>query len=268
MAVRAEHDRAVLAGLLGRDPVLHAYQLGDLDDFFWPYTSWFRRGDEVVLLYHGVELPTLLAFAAPERVAALSGLLVEAAPVLPARLWAHLSPGLEATVSRWYAVSDAAAHLRMAWTDPPRAAAVPAVGEPLGRVDLAELRELYAVAYPGNWFDPRMLDTGQYVGVRERGRLVAVAGVHVWSPRWRVAALGNVTTHPDVRGRGLGAGVVAALCARLLASVDHVTLNVRADNAAAVRLYERLGFTAVAGFTECALTRLTGPAAGSAGAAG
>ncbi|RQW99924.1 GNAT family N-acetyltransferase, partial [Micromonospora chalcea] len=51
-----------------------------------------------------------------------------------------------------------------------------------------------------------------------------------------------------------GAGVVAALCARLLTLVDHVTLNVRADNAAAVRLYERLGFSRVAGFTECALT--------------
>ncbi|MFI2713449.1 GNAT family N-acetyltransferase [Micromonospora sp. NPDC018662] len=255
MGVRAEHDRGVLAGLLGRDPVLHAYQLGDLDDFFWPYTSWFRSGDEVVLLYHGVQVPTLLAFAAPDRVAALSGLLVAAAPVLPARLWAHLSPGLEATVSRWYAVSDAAAHVRMALTDPGRLASVPAAGEPLGRADLPLLRELYAVAYPGNWFDARMVDTGQYVGVRERGRLVAVAGVHVFSPRWRVAAVGNVTTHPAVRGRGLAAGVVAGLCARLRASVDHVTLNVRVDNVAAVRLYERLGFTQVAGFTECALTR-------------
>ncbi|MDO3685734.1 GNAT family N-acetyltransferase [Micromonospora sp. C28ISP2-4] len=254
VAVRAEHDRAVLAGLLGRDPVLHAYQLGDLDDFFWPYTSWFRRGDQVVLLYHGVELPTLLAFAAPDRVADLAGLLAEAAPVLPARMWAHLSPGLEAVVSRWFVVSEAAAHHRMALTDPGRLAAVPAVGEPLGPADAAELSGLYAVAYPGNWFDARMLETGQYVGVRERDRLVAVAGVHVFSPRWRVAALGNVTTHPDVRGRGLGAGVVAALCARLRASVDHVTLNVRADNAAAVRLYERLGFSRVAGFTECALT--------------
>ncbi|MDG4751720.1 GNAT family N-acetyltransferase [Micromonospora sp. WMMD718] len=251
VAVRAEHDRAVLAGLLGRDPVLHAYQLGDLDDFFWPYTSWFRRGDQVVLLYHGVELPTLLAFAAPERVAELAGLLTEAAPVLPARMWAHLSPGLEATLGRWFVVSEAAAHHRMALTDPGRLAAV---GEPLGPADAAELAALYAVAYPGNWFDARMLETGQYVGVREHGRLVAVAGVHVFSPRWRVAALGNVTTHPDVRGRGLGAGVVAALCARLRASVDHVTLNVRADNAAAVRLYERLGFSRVAGFTECALT--------------
>ncbi|MGY4908565.1 GNAT family N-acetyltransferase [Micromonospora aurantiaca (nom. illeg.)] len=254
VAVRAEHDRAVLAGLLGRDPVLHAYQLGDLDDFFWPYTSWFRRGDQVVLLYHGVELPTLLAFAAPDRVPDLAGLLAEAAPVLPARMWAHLSPGLEAAVGRWFVVSEAAAHHRMALTDPGRLAAVPAVGAPLGPADAAELAGLYAVAYPGNWFDPRMLDTGQYVGVREHGRLVAVAGVHVFSPRWRVAALGNVTTHPDVRGRGLGAGVVAALCARLRTSVDHVTLNVRADNAAAVRLYERLGFSRVAGFTECALT--------------
>ncbi|WP_433280249.1 GNAT family N-acetyltransferase [Micromonospora sp. CA-244673] len=256
MAVRAEHDRAVLAELLGRDPVLHAYQLGDLDDFFWPYTSWFRRGDEVVLLYHGVELPTLLAFAPPERAGDLAALLAEAAPMLPARLWAHLSPGLDATVARWYAVSDAAAHHRMALTDPARLAAVAPAGVPLGRADLPELRELYAAAYPGNWFDPRMLDTGRYVGVREDGRLVAVAGVHVWSPTWRVAALGNVTTHPDVRGRGLAGAAVAALCAGMRAAVDHVTLNVKADNVAAVRLYERLGFTRVADFTECALHRL------------
>ncbi|KAB1914397.1 GNAT family N-acetyltransferase [Micromonospora sp. AMSO31t] len=256
MAVRAEHDRVVLAELLGRDPVLHAYQLGDLDDFFWPYTSWFRRGDEVVLLYHGVELPTLLAFAPPERAGDLAALLAEAAPVLPARLWAHLSPGLDATVSRWYAVSDEAAHHRMALTDPARLAAVAPAGAPLGRADLPELRELYAAAYPGNWFDPRMLDTGRYVGVREGGRLVAVAGVHVWSPTWRVAALGNVTTHPDVRGRGLAGAAVAAVCAGLRATVDHVTLNVQADNIPAVRLYERLGFTRVAEFTECALRRL------------
>ncbi|MEO3778968.1 GNAT family N-acetyltransferase [Micromonospora sp. B11E3] len=101
----------------------------------------------------------------------------------------------------------------------------------------------------------RMLDTGRYVGVREAGELVAVAGVHVFSPTWRVAALGNVTTHPRARGRGLAAAAVAALCARLRGEVDHVTLNVRADNAAAVRLYERLGFTRVADFTECALHR-------------
>ncbi|PWU57526.1 GNAT family N-acetyltransferase [Micromonospora globispora] len=253
MPVRAEHDRAVLAELLGRDPVLHAYQLGDLDDFFWPYTSWFRRGNQVALLYHGVELPTLLAFAAPADSAELAALLTDLAPLLPARLWAHLSPRLDATLDRWFHLEDAAPHHRMALTDPARLARVTPAGAPLSPADLPELLALYAAAYPGNWFDPRMLDTGQYVGIREAGELVAVAGVHVWSPTWRVAALGNVTTHPRARGRGLGGAAVAALCARLRDSVDHVTLNVRADNTAAVRLYQRLGFTPVADFVECGL---------------
>ncbi|PZF92099.1 GNAT family N-acetyltransferase [Micromonospora deserti] len=254
MPVRAEHDRAVLAGLLGRDPVLHAYQLGDLDDFFWPYTSWFRRGDEVALLYHGADLPTLLAFAAPPRVPALAGLLGELAPVLPARLWAHLSPGVESALAGAYRVDAAGAHWKMALTDRARLAAVRPAGVPLDAGDLPSLRELYAAAYPGNWFDPRMLDTGRYVGVGEGGRLVAVAGVHVWSPAYRVAAVGNVATHPRARGRGLAGAAVAAVCGRLGDSVDHVTLNVKADNVAAVRLYERLGFTRVADYGEYLLT--------------
>ncbi|MEU6077821.1 GNAT family N-acetyltransferase [Micromonospora sp. NPDC047074] len=254
MPVRAEHDRAVLAELLGRDPVLHAYQLGDLDDFFWPYTSWFRRDEEVALLYHGADPPTLLAFAAPSRVDRLAALLRELTPVLPARLWAHLSPGAEAALAGAFRAAAAGPHHKMALTDPARLAAAPAAGTVLDAGDLPALRRLYDVAYPGNWFDPRMLDTGQYVGVRDGGELVAVAGVHVYSPVYRVAALGNVTTHPRARGRGLAGAAVAELCRRLADSVTHVTLNVKADNAAAVRLYGRLGFTRVADYGEYALT--------------
>ncbi|WP_433123965.1 GNAT family N-acetyltransferase [Micromonospora sp. CA-240977] len=254
MAVRAEHDRAVLARLLGRDPVLHAYQLGDLDDFFWPYTSWFRRGEQVVLLYHGVDLPTLLAFAAPADTAALSVLLAELAPVLPARLYAHLSPGLAGALAGSFRMAAGGRHHRMALTDPAALGAVDPAGVVLGAADLPRLRELYARAYPGNWFDERMVQTGQYLGMFDGDALVAVAGVHVFSPAYGVAALGNVTTHPRWRGRGLGASVVAALCARLRRSVEHVTLNVQADNVAAVRLYERVGFARVADYEEWTLT--------------
>jgi ribosomal protein S18 acetylase RimI-like enzyme len=266
MPVRAEHDRAVLAGLLGRDPVVHAYQLGDLDDFFWPYTSWYRRGEQVALLYHGVDPPTLLAFAAPADTAALAGLLGELVPVLPARLYAHLSPGLADALAGSFDLTCAGRHQRMALTERARLAAVRPAGEVLTAADVPRLRRLYAQAYPGNWFDARMVDTGQYVGVRDGDEVLAVAGVHVYSPAYGVAALGNVTTHPRVRGRGLGAAVVAALCARLLGDVAHVTLNVKADNVAAVRLYSRLGFTAVAEYDEYTLAARW--AGGSAAAAG
>jgi hypothetical protein len=43
MTPRSVHDRTELAAELRKDPALHAYELGDLDDFFWPYTSWFRH---------------------------------------------------------------------------------------------------------------------------------------------------------------------------------------------------------------------------------
>ncbi|WBB90786.1 GNAT family N-acetyltransferase [Verrucosispora sp. WMMC514] len=269
MVVRAEHDRAVLAGLLSRDPVLHAYQLGDLDDFFWPYTSWFRRGDSVVLLYHGAVPPTLLAFARPAQVGAVAALLGEVAPVLPARLSAHLSPGLESALGGTFRVTAAGPHRKMALTDRARLAAVTPAGEVLGRADLPRLHELYAAAYPGNWFDPRMVDTGRYVGVRDGELLVAVAGVHVVSAAHRVAAVGNVTTRPGWRGRGLAGAVVARLCGLLAAEVDHVTLNVAADNPVAVRLYERLGFTRVADYGEFTLVARNGSRmAGSAAAGG
>ena len=52
--------------------------------------------------------------------------------------------------------------------------------------------------YPGTWFVPRMLATNRYVGIRENGRLVCVAGVYVHSPTWGVAALGNVATLPEL----------------------------------------------------------------------
>ncbi|WP_245730235.1 GNAT family N-acetyltransferase [Micromonospora pallida] len=257
-----ERDRAVLAKLLRRDPLRHVYQLGDLDDFFWPYTTWFRRGDQVVLLYGATSPPTLLAFGRPERVAELGALLTELAPSLPERVYAHLSPGLVDALAGRYRVDGAVAHRRLALTDVGRLAGVRADGTVLTETDLPELVELYAAAYPDNWFDPRMLETGQYVGVRVAGQLAAVAGVHVWSPVYRVAALGNVATRPEFRGRGFGSAVVAALCTRLRDSVDHVALNVRADNVTALRLYERLGFTPVDEYGEFPLTAWGSAAAG------
>jgi predicted GNAT family acetyltransferase len=56
------------------------------------------------------------------------------------------------------------------------------------------------------------------------------------------AALGNIATRPGHRGRGFATAVIAELCRSLLLSVDHVGLNVKADNLSAIGCYQRLGF--------------------------
>lgn len=273
MPLESVHDRAELADLLRRTPDLRAYELGDLDDRFWPYTTWYRQGDALALLFHGAGLPILLALDTPDRAQPLAELLSDLLPLLPRRFYAHLSPGLAQVLEPEFRSESNGPHLKMALTDPtaldpsgwsgervhphPAAVSTPAglpTATELTADDLAELTAFYELAYPAHSFVPNMIVNGPYVGVRRDGVLLAVAGVHVWSPDYRVAALGNVATHPGARGAGLASVAVAALCRRLLATVDRIALNVKADNVPAIALYRRLGFSPVAEYTELTFT--------------
>lgn len=56
----------------------------------------------------------------------------------------------------------------------------------------------------------------------------------------------NVAVHPDHRRRGIARALIEALCAALAqADVHSLTLEVRASNAAAIALYETMGFATV-----------------------
>ena len=250
------HDRDELARRLRQDPDLHVYELGDLDDFFWPRTTWYgsEDGDAVVLVYSGTVPATVLALSRAGGDAELRRLLAETLPYLPRRFYGHVTSGAEAVLADDCTADPHGPHLKMALTDVAALERAPVDGEPLSVDDLVDVEKLYAASYPGNWFDPRMLETGQYIGIRRDRNLVAVAGVHVYAPAQRVAALGNVTTLPDMRGQGLASAAVACLCVRLRRTVDHIGLNVKADNAAAIRLYEGLGFEVVAEYLESSFT--------------
>jgi ribosomal protein S18 acetylase RimI-like enzyme len=246
------HDRDDIAARLLGDPGLHLYELGDLDDFFWPYTTWYASpdGGPPLLVYSGVELPVLIGLdRAPfDR---LKALLRRAGAVLPAHFYAHLSGDADEVFRPTHRVTSHGQHYKMTLADPGRLANVPTQGvERLSPADLPALQALYAAAYPGNWFDPRMLATGCYFGLRRGTDLVSVAGVHVYSPRYRAAALGNITTHPDFRGQGLCTQVTAALCLALLDHLDHIGLNVLIDNTPAIHCYTRLGFEVTGEYEE------------------
>jgi ribosomal protein S18 acetylase RimI-like enzyme len=261
MSVQTIRDRVGIHAFLQRNADLHIYSLGDLDDFFWPYTTWYGWQEdgaieEIALVYAGQAMPTVVAIS--QRPAAMRRLLVEATPLLPKLFYAHLSPGVEDAFHDNYAIESHGPHQKMALRDIARVCGVD--GSQAVRLtpqDADDLRRLYSESYPGNWFDLRMLQMGHYFGLREAGRLVSVAGVHVYSERYGVAAVGNIVTHPACRNRGYATQVTARLCQSLLQKVRHIGLNVKIDNAPAVACYRKLGFESVTSYGEFSIARRT-----------
>ena len=70
----------------------------------------------------------------------------------------------------------------------------------LGREHARDLDALYS-RYPELSFTTDHLDGGMFFGIREGEALAAVAGTHVVSRRFRLAAIGSVFTQPESRGR-------------------------------------------------------------------
>lgn len=108
--------------------------------------------------------------------------------------------------------------------------------------DSAEVSELYQL-FPENHFRPELLEQNSFHGLRENGRLLAIAGTHVIAEPYGIAVVGGVFTRPEARGQGYASLVTSALVARLLErGCRDVVLNVYATNAPAVAVYNRLGF--------------------------
>src|SRR5256885_563652 len=156
------HSKAEVEAFCRTNPALHIYALGDLDEFFWPHTTWYALRDgsgirQIALLYTGHSLPTVLAYAA-EPVESMCELMAALLPVLPRRFYAHLPPGVHEVLADDYDVQNHGAFYKMRLTDasgPMRVDTSAAVG--LSPADTEGLLALYRAAYPANFFVPRTL---------------------------------------------------------------------------------------------------------------
>jgi len=250
------HDKAKIEAFLRQHTFLNLYALGDLDKLFWNYTTWYALASEqqinqLVLLY-ARSIPVLLGLS--EEVEELKELLRLLFPLLPKQFYAHLSGDAVSVFTKNYHIQSHGIHYKMALTDSSRIDNIDTSKViPLSAINLDQLQHLYQASYPSNWFEPHMLESGYYYGIRRGGTLISVAGVHIYSQEYKVAALGNITTHPQWREQGLGTLVCAKLCQALLRTVEHIGLNVKADNKSAIACYKKLGFERIAAYEEFAL---------------
>ena len=110
---------------------------------------------------------------------------------------------------------------------------------PLGAADVAEMLELVAETEPGP-FLARTVELGDYLGIRDGGELVAMAGERFRVEGW--TEISAVCTRPSHRGQGLASQLIGALVAAIQSRSEGVFLHVLASNTTAIRLYEQLGF--------------------------
>jgi predicted GNAT family acetyltransferase len=109
----------------------------------------------------------------------------------------------------------------------------------LGDADAAEMLALATMTQPGP-FHARTHVLGEFVGVRENGKLIAMAGERMRVPGF--TEISAVCTHPDARGRGLAAQLMRVVAAKIVARDEQLFLHVYPHNKGAIAVYEKLGF--------------------------
>ncbi len=242
-------DKDQIRHLLRRDPRWCVYALGDLTPRMFAKCQWFAP--DLTLVLHDYGTSILFAMGTASIREALAHVTW---PV-------HLQVRQDALdeVAKHADVSHVRQMLRMSWEarTAPRTETI--ATRKLESGDVAQLQDLYAdgesAGESPDFFYDSMVSDGVFYGVFEGDDLVAAAGTHLVSRDEGAAAIGNVYTKRERRGRGYSRAATSAVLQELK-DLPTVGLNVRADNTSAVRVYQSLGFIRHCEFVEALANRI------------
>lgn len=248
-------DTANIERILRKDPVWSGYALADLSPTFAPHCNWTvasidsasidgTQAEGLVLFFDLLD-PT--AIVTVGDVAAVERAFEEA--LLPEKIYLNVREHHFPVVQRHYGFPNGTIgykrmHLPLsqdstAWQDDEQTVR-------LTPEDESRMRALYANGGPftPDAFDTYQVENGIFFGIEDdAGALLAAGGTHIVAHEQRVAAIGNMYTHPDARGQGLAGQVLRSIVKTLRADgIELIILNVAQANAKAQRIYERHGF--------------------------
>jgi len=239
-------DKPAIRALLQRDRRWCVYALGDLTPRMFAKCQWFTP--DLTLVLHDYGTSILFAHGTASIREALGHV------TWPVHL--QVQPDALAEVARHATVTNVKHMIRMAWTG--GSTRISDRVSRLGAKDVAALERLYAdgesTGESPDFFYASMVTDGVFFGIYKGPDLLAAAGTHLVSRDEGAAAIGNVYVRRDRRGRGLGRAVTEAVVHEL-AGITTIGLNVRADNTAAIRVYESLGFAPHCDFREALAER-------------
>ncbi|NLK33909.1 MAG: ribosomal protein S18-alanine N-acetyltransferase [Gracilibacteraceae bacterium] len=100
----------------------------------------------------------------------------------------------------------------------------------------------FAVPWSRESFESELVNNNlaRYIVAKAEGKVVAYGGIWIILDEGHIT---NIAVHPEFRGRRIGEKLVKEMIKRAKESkAERITLEVRASNVAARKLYKKLGF--------------------------
>jgi ribosomal protein S18 acetylase RimI-like enzyme len=221
--LRPLHDRAALLAARPGDLLLAQLAAHWVDDL-----PAYALGDAVALCHAFDEDRGLVIVGDPDDAAVLAGAYDVSGLSLPEAAAERVAKerGMRPEVGwgfRWTAVAPPVPDADLGWV-----------------ADDAEVAALLAEAFPHASMPVGHPGVRRWAGLRRDRRLVACAADASAVPG--LGFLASIATHPDARGTGAGTAVTAWATAALVAEHGACGLWHMADNAAAIAVYDRLGY--------------------------
>ena len=232
--------------ILETDRVWSAYALADLDPEFRALSEWHLHTDALILIYRGFNPPVLFAMGPPTE---LETLFQE----IPIGRYTYTLMGYCREMIHPQLKIENENHMwRMVLKPDEFPGNTTNSVVKLGEADLEAILELFADHYDRpDAFAPAQLRNGIFYGLYDGDELISIAGTHILSNWAGVAAIGNVFTRPDQRGKGFATRVTAAVVKESLElGIKTNILNVAMENTPALACYRKLGFWPYCGYYE------------------